>query len=349
MLETAALSRAALAAGFELVGVAPVEPNGDGWFAPHAERLRAWLESGAHAEMDYLAERLEERLVPARLLPGVRSAIVLWLPHRVPRPAKPDGAVGRVAAYAWGRDYHNVARKGLRKLRKWLLRVAPGVETYLSVDTAPVLERAFAERAGVGWIGRSMMLIHPRLGTFGSLAVLFVDIEVETAAEAHAFRCGTCTDCVKACPTGAITDSGVDARLCIAYWTIEHRGSIPLEVRPMLGDWVFGCDICQDVCPWNNDAPPADPERWRPVAERAWADLARWAVEAPDLTGSPMQRAGATSLRRNALIALANGRHASALPLVDAIAHADTDPMLRETAAWSASVLRAVAARGPLR
>ncbi len=349
MVETAALSQAARSAGFELVGVAPVEADGTGWFAPHAEHLKDWLEAGAHAEMDYLAERVEERVVPERLLPGVRSAVVLWLPHRVPDLPRPPGAVGRVATYAWGRDYHNVARKGLRKLRKWLQRNSPGVGTYLSVDTAPVLERAFGERAGVGWIGRSMMLIHPRLGTFGSLAVLFVDIELEFAPEAHAFRCGTCTDCVDACPTGAITDAGVDARLCISYWTIEHAGSIPEAIRPLLGDWVFGCDICQDVCPWNHDAPRADPERWRPVPERAWADLAQWALEPPDLSGSPMQRAGAASLRRNALIALANGGYVEALPTVDLVATGDTDPILRETASWAARVLRAVAAAEPLR
>jgi epoxyqueuosine reductase len=223
------------------------------------------------------------------------------------------------------------------------------VGTYLSVDTAPILERAFAERAGVGWIGRSTMLIHPKWGSFGSLAVLFLDVELETTPEAHPFRCGTCTACVTACPTGAIDAEGrVDARRCISYWTIEHRGSIPEAMRPLLGDWVFGCDVCQDVCPWNHDAPRADPERWRPVPERAWADLLRWATEPPDLSGSPLQRAGPTSLRRNALIALANGGHLEARPMVERLAVEDPDPMLRETAAWAAGVL-AVAAAGRVR
>ena len=128
-IDEAALEEAIRRVGFELMGVAPVEPAGGGWLAPHAERLRAWLEAGAHAEMGWLADRATERVIPQRLLPGVRTAIVLWLPHRTPTPPRPTGAVGRVAAYAWGRDYHNVARKGLRKLRKWLLRQAPGVGT----------------------------------------------------------------------------------------------------------------------------------------------------------------------------------------------------------------------------
>ena len=226
-IDEAALEEAIRRVGFELMGVAPVEPAGGGWLAPHAERLRAWLEAGAHAEMGWLADRATERVIPQRLLPGVRTAIVLWLPHRTPTPPRPTGAVGRVAAYAWGRDYHNVARKGLRKLRKWLLRQAPGVGTYLSVDTAPILERAHAERAGVGWIGRSTMLIHPRLGTFGSLAVLFVDIELETAPEAHPFRCGTCTACVRgpppppragASPTGPSSAPARSPRTSVRCW-----------------------------------------------------------------------------------------------------------------------------------
>ncbi len=307
-LSAEALAEAATRAGFEVVGVAPVEPAGGGWLAPHAARLRDWLDEGADASMSWIAERLEERVVPEALLPGARSAVALFLPHRTPDIPRPPGAVGRVARYAWGRDYHNVARKGLRKIRRWLLTHHPTVGTYLSVDTGPVLERAWAERAGVGWIGRSTMLIHPRLGTFGSLAVLFVDVELPAASAPHPFRCGTCTACVDACPTGAISADGrVDARRCISYWTIEHRGPIPEEVQPLLGDWVFGCDVCQDVCPWNNDAPRAPSERWQPRPERAWPDLRAWARgEVGDLAGSPLQRAGVESLQRNARIALRN-------------------------------------------
>ena len=346
----AALTAEARRVGFELVGVAPVEPVGGGWFAPHVDRLQTWLAAGRGADMDYLAERAAERMAPEELLPGVRSAIALWLPHRSPTPTRPPGARGRVAAYAWGRDYHNLARKGLRKIRRWLLRQHPGVGTYLSVDTGPVLERAFGARGGVGWIGKSTMLIHPRLGTFGSLAVLFVDVALPTAPVAHPDRCGTCTACLDACPTGALDAQGLDARRCISYWTIERAGPLPEAVRPTLGEWVFGCDICQDVCPWNHDAPRADPDRWRPSAERAWPDLVAWATAAETVEAlmqeTPLRRAGTVTLRRNALVALANGGHTEALEAVERVAAEDPEAVLRETAAWAAQALRLLTRSG---
>lgn len=329
--------------GFSLVGVAPVEPAGHGWYAPHAERLKAWIAAGHHADMQWIAERAAERIMPGQLMPDVKSAIALWMDHRCPTPARPtDRPIGRVAAYAWGRDYHNIARKALKKLRRWCLERWPDAKTYACVDTGPVLERAFAERAGVGWIGKSTMLIHPRKGTFGTLAVLFLDQDLPTG-EAHPFRCGTCTACIDDCPTGAIGPDGVDARKCISYWTIEHRGIIPVELRHQFGDWVFGCDICQDVCPWNNHAERADPALWKPKAEHAWPDLVDW-ITAPAadlkarLVGSPIQRPGVSGLRRNALIALANQGHTEALPAVRT-AMRDADPIVRATAVWAARVL----------
>lgn len=341
MIDLDALRGAARRAGFELLGVAPVEPLGGGWFAPHVERLRAWIAAGMHAELDWLAERVGERAVPERLLPGVRSAVALWLPHRCPTPPRPPGMRGRVAAYAWGRDYHNVTKKALRKMRRALLAMDPTVDMYLSADTGPVLERAFAERASLGWIGRSTMLIHPKYGTFGSLATIFVDRELPTAAAKHPFRCGTCTACIDLCPTGALSAAGLDARRCISYWTIEHRGLIPREMRAQIGAWVFGCDVCQDVCPWNRDPPRADPARWRPQAERAWPDLVAWlAMESHELLGSlegsPLKRALGEGLRRNALIVLANGGHTAALPAIERVLRRDPDPVLRATAAWAA-------------
>ncbi|MEZ4470032.1 MAG: tRNA epoxyqueuosine(34) reductase QueG [bacterium] len=356
MIHLAELAAVAERSGFALVGVAPVEPAGHGWFAPHGERLQAWIGAGHHADMRWIAERLPERLAPGHLLPGVQSALVFWLDHRTPTPPRPDGPVGRVAAYAWGRDYHNIARKELRRVRRWLLERCPGVGTYLSVDTGAVLERAFGERAAVGWMGRSTMLIHPRRGTFGSLAVMFVDQPLPAAAEAHPGRCGTCVACVDACPTGALGPWGLDARRCISYWTIEHRGLIPAEVRPWLGEWVFGCDICQDVCPWNRDAPRADPARWRPEPDRAWPDLPLW-ILTPDaalearLEGSPLRRATAAGLRRNALIVVGNLRLQGARTAVVA-ALSDPDPVVRATAVWAARSLgvpgvEARAARDP--
>ncbi len=329
--------------GFELVGIAPVEPLGHGWYAPHAARFQAWLAAGHHADMAWLAERAAERLAPQHLMPTARSAAVFWVTHRTPDPPRPEGPHGRVAAYARGRDYHNIVRKMLRKVLRRLILSHPEVRTYMSIDTGAVLERAFGERAGVGWIGKSSMLIHPRRGTFGSLAVMFLDCDLEMAPEAHPDRCGTCDACLVACPTGAIVAPGVvDARKCISYWTIEHRGVIPAEVRPGLGDWLFGCDVCQDVCPWNRDAPRADPERWRPV--NAYPDPLDWLRTPPEaleasLEGSPLLRARADGLRRNALIVLANTRRRDALDLVEALAASAPDPVERATAVWAARAL----------
>lgn len=357
-LTVAGLRAAAEAAGFALLGVAPVEPLGGGWFAPHVERLEAWIAAGKHAGMGWLAERAAERTAPERLLPGVRSAVVLWMPHRCPELPRPaDRLTGRVAAYAWGRDYHNLCKKSLRKLRRAIATMDPDAQTYAAADTGPILERAFAERAGLGWIGRSTMLIHPEHGTFGTLAVVFVDRELPTAPAAHPYRCGTCTACVDLCPTGALSAQGLDARKCISYWTIEHRGLIPREMRAQIGEWVFGCDVCQDVCPWNNRSTRADPQRWQPQLDRMWPDLVAW-IETPSealrrsLDGSPLKRALGEGLRRNAMIVLANGGHRAALPAIEQVLRSDPDPVLRATAAWAAMALgseraSAVAAADP--
>ena len=331
--------------GLAHVGAAPIDPEGSGWFERHARRLTDWLEAGHHGAMAYLADRADERRDPARVLDGVRSALVFWLPHRTSPVPRPAGMTGRVAAYAIGRDYHNVARKPLRKLRRWLIRRAPDVRHFISIDTGPVLERAFVERAGLGWMGRSSLLVHPKLGTYGSLAVMYLDVEISHAAEGHPGRCGTCTACQDHCPTGAIRAPGVvDARRCIAYWTIEHRGVVPHAIRPTLGEWVFGCDVCQDVCPWNTHAPFADSARWRPRPGHAWPNLVAW-LQTPseqmrtELNGSPILRAQPAGLRRNALIALANGQHREALPEVERVAREDEDPVVRATAVWTAGQL----------
>lgn len=337
--------------GFEVVGVAPVEPQGAGWFAPHVARLQAWIEAGHHADMAWIADRLEARVVPETLLPGVQSAVVLWLPHRTQAPPRPPHT-GQVSAYAHGRDYHNVARKSMRKIRRWMVQRWPEIQTYMAVDAGPVLERAFGERAAVGWIGKSSMLIHPRLGTFGSLGVIFVDVDLGGAAEAHPDRCGTCTACIDDCPTDAIVEPGlVDARRCIAYWTIEHRGVIPVEMRRAIGDWLFGCDICQTSCPWNHKAPTADPARWRPVPEHAWPDPIEWLKVDPlifevRLEGSPLKRAFVAGLRRNALIVAANMGLEEALPLAEGLARQDPDPVIRATAVWAARSLGSAEAVG---
>ena len=188
------------------------------------------------------------------------------------------------------------------------------------------------------------MLIHPSYGTFGSLAVLFVNFDVEWAPKAHPFRCGTCTDCIELCPTGALSDGRLDARKCISYWTIEHRGLIPRNVRSWLGEWVFGCDVCQDVCPWNSRAPTADADVWKPHHDRAWPELLDWIQTPSDVLeerfiGSPLRRAKGVGLRRNAMIVAANIGATELRDHIESVLLNDPDPVLRATAAWSAITL----------
>lgn len=345
MIDAIKLRAAANDLGFDVIGVAPLKDAGAGWLAPHAKRLRAWLDAGMAADMDWLGARLEARVVPSTLMPDAQAAIALWVPNRCPPLPRPADQVGRVSAYAWGRDYHNVVRKMVRKLRRWVCAEYPGAQIYISIDTGAVLERAVAERASVGWIGKSTMLIHPKHGTHGTLAALFVDRQVsELAPKKHPFRCGTCTACIDDCPTGAIGPMGVDARLCISYWTIEHRGLIPVEIRAGIGDWVFGCDICQDVCPWNGRATFADPAIWKPQQAHAHPDLLGWlrlsnsALDAA-LQGSPLRRARPEGLKRNAMIVLANTGTKRAVGLLESCLEGDPDPVLRATAAWAARCL----------
>ena len=333
----------------ELIGVAPV-PSGEGpttgWWAQHVARLKGWVEEGSHAEMEWMTSQLDARCDPQRLLPGARSALVLWLGHRFEPPERPAHLSGRVATYAWGRDYHNILRRVLRQLVKRVKELEPQATCHGSVDTSPVLERSFAERAQVGWIGKSTMLIHPRRGTYGSLAVLLTTLELPSAPEPHPGRCGTCQDCITLCPTGALSARGLDARRCISYWTIEHRGVIPREMRPLIGEWVFGCDVCQEVCPWNRRAPYEDETSealWSPQRSRAWPDLVAW-LEMSDealsesLLGSPLRRALPSGLKRNALINLANQSALSALPVIERqLTHPDLG--VQTAALWALTTL----------
>ena len=339
-----ALARFAATQGLDLLGVAPLKADDLGWLTPHAERLKTWVDEDKHVDMEWIAERLEERCVPHRLLPTAQSALVFWSSHHFAPFEKPSYHSAKVARYAWGRDYHNILRKSLRKIHRWLDQEFGEVARYTSVDTGAVLERAFAEQAGIGWIGRSTMLIHQRQGTFGSLAVVFIDKDLAPESSKHPFRCGTCTDCVQACPTGALSEQGLDAHLCISYWTIEHRGMIPVEMRSLIGDWVFGCDICQDVCPWNHKAEHTSSERWRPKPNHAWPNLVEWLKLSDDeldniLMGSPLRRAKPVGLKRNICIVLANQGAADTLPLLEEIARSHSSSIVRATAVWACGKL----------
>lgn len=342
--EIAARVRAAgQALGFARVGFAAVDP-----LQVSAERLSTWLEGGHHAEMSYLVEG--PRHDPRALLGEAKTLIAVALAYPaaelVPlRRGQADDApplTGIVARYARGEDYHDVMRKKLRRLADAIANeLGRPVLARHCVDTAPLLERAAAERAGLGFASKSTMTIIPGVGSYVMLGELLVDVEIPADAP-MAPRCGSCRACLDACPTGAIVDDHViDARRCISYLTIEESGPIPRELRPLIGQRVFGCDVCQDVCPFNASAPgkPSAPE----LAPRE-------TLEAPDLIGllelgsaryrslvkgTALRRTHRAQLARNAAIALGNSKDARAvIPLARAVS-AHASPLVRAHAAWA--------------
>lgn len=234
----------AKAEGFDLVGVAPATPLA-------SERLDRWVERGWDAGLWYVRESRNERLDPSLLLPGVRSVVVVAFAYDHAEPAPPPVPHGTVSRYARGRDYHNVVRRPMKRLREYLKSLDEGVGVYTSCDTRPVMEKAWAERAGLGWIGKNGLLIAPPYGSYVLLGCLFTTLEL-VADVPHPDRCGTCTACIPACPTNAIVEPRyVDAGKCLSYLTIENRAPMPQSVRDKLSKRLFGCDLCQEVCPWN--------------------------------------------------------------------------------------------------
>lgn len=319
--------------GFDLFGVAPAKPAVTGSF------FQKWLEAGHHGEMDYLARRARERLDPGEVLPGARSIICVGMIYSPRLPEVPGpGPKGRVARYAWGEDYHRVLGRKLNELASYLMEENGGrARSY--VDTGPVLEREYAREAGLGWFGKNTNLIREGIGSWFLLGEIITDLDLERD-DPVADRCGTCTRCIDACPTGAILEPYLlDSNACLAYLTIEHRGSIPRQHRASAGDLVFGCDICQEVCPWNREAPEATEEAFRPREETPGPDLvgllemgeAEWKRR----TGrTAIRRAGWRGMRRNAAVALGNARDPSGVgPLVRTLGAAD--PLVRAHVAWA--------------
>jgi len=348
---SARLEEQAHSLGFDLVGVAPAQTP--------AEALQAylgWLARGDYGEMAYMAraDRVARRADPALILPGVRSLVCVAVHYDSGPPPPVDPLHGRVARYAWGQDYHDWMLPRLEELAAWLRAEAGGAAHRAYVDTGPLLERAFAARAGLGFIGKNTCLIHPRLGSWLLLGVLLVDVELP-AGKPLPPRCGSCTRCLDACPTGALTAPyRLDARRCIACLTIEHGGPIPPELRPLLGDRVFGCDECQTVCPWQRFSPPTA------VAAFRAADAGRAAPSLLELlamdeeafrrrfAGTPLLRTGRERLQRNAAVALGNAGDPRAVPALRR-ALDDPSPLVREHAAWALERLGTAAAAPGLR
>lgn len=333
---TQRLKAEALRLGFDHVGIAPaVSP-------PSYSRLLEWIRAGRAAGMTYMEKHAEARAHPDRLLEGVRSIVMLSAVYGKSKSRPADARQGKIARYARGQDYHRALWDRLELLLSWVRKQSPATRGRGVVDTAPLLERDFARLAGLGWIGKNTMLINRRLGSFTVLGALLLDCELAPDAPHVADHCGTCTRCLDACPTDAFAGPHqLDARRCISYWTIEHRGPIVDEFAGQLHGWVFGCDVCQDVCPWNRKSPDGQLPELEDRPQLAEPDLIEWLDRDVEtwksaLKGTSLARAKRAGLIRNAALVLGAGRIAEAVPaLVRRLADATEDLTVRSAAAWA--------------
>ena len=328
--------------GFDLAGIAPFEPP------PDAPRFEKWIEEERHGSMGYLAKGKAATLDPRSQWPRGKSLLVVGLGHS--RPAIELAGGGRIARYAAGRDYHNVVGKMLTKLRKRLVKYHLCTPASLFVDATPLLERSHAEAAGIGFASKAANLLHPQFGPWFFLGEIILETEfAPTPTQVPHGSCGTCTACIDACPTDAITEPGrVDARRCISYSTIEHRGLVAHDLREQTGPWAFGCDICSEVCPWGSKAPDLS-ERFGTRAE--WQDdgaaegevLARMLLTGNDpegqhaahYQGSPLRRPGRDGIARNAAIALGSAAAERGRDALLVALGSDPSQDVRVASAWA--------------
>ena len=349
------LKSRALELGFNLVGITPAQPS------PTLDAYLRWIEAGMHGDMGYMArpDRVERRRDLNVILPGVRSLVVVGLDYTASLPDEllNDPSRGRFAAYAWGLDYHEVMLPRLEALVEWLAEESGlSLRQRAYVDTGPLLERSHAQQAGLGFIGKNTMLIHPRRGSTFFLGELMTDLEFDRYDEpGRETMCGSCTRCLVACPTRAFPRPHVlDARRCISYLTIENKGWIDPALRPLMGNWVYGCDVCQDVCPWQRFAVPTRVEAFRiddpnraapPLLELLALDDERFRAR---YAGSPVERLRRDRLVRNACVAAGNWGDESAMPLLASLL-ADRSPLVRGHAAWALSRIGGSAGQQMLR
>jgi epoxyqueuosine reductase len=360
------IKKQARALGFQLVGIAPAT-RADGF-----ERMREWLDKGYAGEMGYMHRQAEARHHPDSIFPEVRSVIMVgmnykpmasgqWLVASKEMPVEGTAeneftsrdvkasslatghqplTTAQVARYAWGDDYHQVLWKKLNQLLQWIQGEAPGCRGRGVVDTAPLLERDFARRAGLGWFGKNTMLLDKRLGSYFFLGALLLDLELTADPPHETSHCGTCTACLDACPTRAFVEPGMlDSRRCISYLTIELRGPIPEELREPMGAWLFGCDICQEVCPWNHKAPPGMEPALQPRDDLTAIDLTELLGLSEEqfrqrFRGTALLRTKRQGLLRNAAIVLGNQKNAATLPALEQ-ALTDPDPVIRDAVQWA--------------
>lgn len=314
--------------GFAMLGIAPAHAS------DHQAFFQNWLDEGKHGEMTYLAEHVQKRMDPAQLVPQAK-AIICVADMYPSKPPEPQGSMdemdepqateavhGKIARYAWRRDYHRDMKKRLHLLTDAMRAMWPGHTFRATVDTAPVLEREHAQRAGIGWVGKHTLLIHPQKGSWFLLGEIITTLPLQSSVEAGAKimtnHCGACTRCIDACPTQCITPYSLDAKRCISYLTLEHRTAIDPELHPAMGQWIAGCDVCQEVCPFNQPVstqaavtPMADTSEAVPVTHQTslgLLEVMNWSPEARQeaLIGSALKRIKLDQFKRNAIIAAGN-------------------------------------------
>ena len=322
--------------GFAMVGFAAIRPLDE-----RRDFYRQWLGDGHHGAMGYLAREPKRRFDPRTLDSRFTSVVSLAYPYHSPAPPKLDWRAelrGRIAAYALGPDYHDVVLKKARAVADALGQIREGAVTRAYVDTGPVFEREWAAEARLGWFGKNTTTLNREHGSYFFLAEIFTDLELEPTRSPYREHCGTCTQCLDLCPTSALAEGYLmEPRLCISYLTIENRGPIPRELRPKLGNWIFGCDICQEVCPWNEPFnETVAPELMPLLPELMALDDAGFSRR---FSKSAIKRAKRRGLLRNVAIALGNSGNREAVPvLAQAIEH-EAEPLVRSHAAWALGAL----------
>ena len=292
--------------------------------APGIAEYDRFLARGHHGDMSWMVRSRPPRANPKALMDDAKTIMVLGIDYWHPRPPKPSNLHGRVSRYAWGRDYHNLIGKRLNRLSREWRAAYPGLKVYFGVDSRPFIERSWAEKSGLGFIGKNSMVISQGESSYFFLAMVMLNVELPADQPINRDHCGRCTRCLTGCPTDAFVGPyQLDARQCISYWTIEKKGVLPRHQTAQMGDWFFGCDDCQEVCPHNHHPTRSLEADLAPRPHNAWVDL-KWLLSASDdeilrhFEGTPLRRAGPLKLRRNALVVLGNSGERAALPIIDA-------------------------------
>ncbi len=342
----AKMKERALEEGFAAVGICRPDATPE-----TAARLARYVAEGRHGQMAWMGERMHWRGNAAALWPEARSVIMLaepYTPAHDPTEVLRQPTKGAISVYAQNRDYHDIVKKRLKRLGRWLIDAAP-CEIKVFVDTAPVMEKPLAAASGLGWQGKHTNLVSRDLGNWFFLGAIFTTLELPVDAPGRD-NCGTCTACLAACPTNAFpAPYQLDARRCISYLTIEHKGPIDEDLRPLLGNHIYGCDDCLAACPWNKFAVTAHEARYKARDDLLAPDLAHFAAMddaafRAHFAGSPVKRTGRARFLRNVAYAIGNSGDASLLPALEALRH-DPDPALADAAHWARARLRACKAR----